>query len=84
MELACRRNSVADYVIYFADDAAGANRGASSAVSVVGVVAFAQPPDTAKGSHVVVYSRSTVVEQTTPVGALRSDAFAVSAVLSSI
>ena len=40
MELACRRNSVADYVIYFADDAAGANRGASSAVSVVGIVRF--------------------------------------------
>ena len=67
---------VADYVVYLADDAAGANKGASGGVSVVSVVAFAQAPDTAKGSntHVVVYSRSTLVEQTTPVAALLSDA----------
>ena len=68
---------MSNYYIYLATDTAGAGKSGGGFVNS-GVSTYSFSADTAKGSftHIVVYTKSSLVEQTTPAAVALGDSVA--------
>ena len=75
--MAADETHVSNYYIYLATSTAGAGKSGGSNVNS-GVSTYQFSADTAKGSftHIVVYTKSSFVEQTTPAAVALADSVA--------